>query len=56
MTALSTTEGFAATHPALTRPSNLGALPDRGAELMVLPLKLVGTEASPVRAIARVEG
>jgi kynurenine formamidase len=36
--------------------ANLGALPDRGAELIVLPLKLAGTEASPVRAIARVEG
>lgn len=36
--------------------ANLGALPDRGAELIVLPLKLEGTEASPVRAIARVEG
>lgn len=36
--------------------ANLGALPDRGAEIFVLPLKLEGTEASPVRAFARVEG
>ena len=36
--------------------ANLGALPGRGAELFVLPLKLEGTEASPVRAFARVEG
>jgi kynurenine formamidase len=36
--------------------ANLGALPERGAELIVLPLKLDGTEASPVRAVARVEG
>lgn len=32
--------------------ANLAALPDRGAQLMVLPLKLEGTEASPVRAAA----
>ena len=32
--------------------ANLAALPERGAHLMVLPLKLDGTEASPVRAVA----
>jgi arylformamidase len=32
--------------------ANLAALPERGAHLMVLPLKLDGTEASPVRAAA----
>lgn len=33
--------------------ANLDAVPDRGWELLVLPLKLHGTEASPVRAVAR---
>jgi len=32
--------------------ANLGALPDDGFTLLVLPLKLEGTEASPVRAVA----
>ena len=36
--------------------ANLGDLPERGAELFVLPLKLKGTEASPVRAFAMVKG
>ena len=47
---------FRASIPVIENLANLGALPDRGAELVVLPLKLEGTEASPVRAIARVEG
>ena len=34
--------------------ANLGALPSRGFTLMVMPLKLQGTEASPVRALALV--
>lgn len=33
----------------------LEQLPARGAELSVLPLKLLDTEASPVRAVARLE-
>ena len=32
--------------------ANLGALPLEGFTLLVLPLKLEGTEASPVRAVA----
>ncbi|MEN8006305.1 MAG: cyclase family protein [Candidatus Krumholzibacteriota bacterium] len=36
--------------------ANLGALPARGFTLMALPLKLQGTEASPVRAVALVPG
>jgi arylformamidase len=35
--------------------ANLAAVPDRGWDLIVLPLKLAGTEASPVRAVARLE-
>ena len=34
---------------------NLAAVPDRGFLLQVLPLKLDGTEASPVRAVAILE-
>jgi len=34
--------------------ANLGALPREGFTLLVLPLKLEGTEASPVRAVALV--
>jgi len=36
--------------------ANLGALPARGFTLLVMPLKLQGTEASPVRALAVVPG
>lgn len=35
--------------------ANLAAVPDRGFILQVLPLKLDGTEASPVRAVAILE-
>jgi len=35
--------------------ANLRALPDRGFGLQVMPLKLDGTEASPVRAVAILE-
>lgn len=35
--------------------NNLAALPDRGFTLAVMPLKLEGTEASPVRAVALVD-
>jgi len=35
--------------------NNLAALPDRGFTLAVMPLKLEGTEASPVRALALVD-
>ena len=34
--------------------ANLGALPSRGFTLLAMPLKLQGTEASPVRAMALV--
>lgn len=34
--------------------ANLGSLPARGFTLLALPLKLMGTEASPVRAMAMV--
>lgn len=34
--------------------ANLGALPDQGFTLLALPLKLEGTEASPIRAVAMV--
>jgi kynurenine formamidase len=34
--------------------ANLGALPREGFTLLVMPLKLEGTEASPVRAVAMV--
>ena len=36
--------------------ANLGALPSRGFTLLAMPLKLQGTEASPVRAWALVPG
>lgn len=36
--------------------ANLGSLPARGFTLLALPLKLEGTEASPVRAMAMVPG
>jgi arylformamidase len=36
--------------------ANLGALPGEGFTLLALPLKLEGTEASPVRAVALVRG
>lgn len=36
--------------------ANLRSLPSIGFTLMALPLKLEGTEASPVRAVAMVEG
>jgi arylformamidase len=35
--------------------ANLKAVPDRGFTLQVMPLKLDGTEASPVRALAMME-
>ncbi len=35
--------------------TNLQAVPDRGFTLQVMPLKLDGTEASPVRALAMLE-
>ncbi len=35
--------------------TNLKAVPDRGFTLQVMPLKLAGTEASPVRALAIME-
>ena len=35
--------------------ADLSGVPDRGWELMVFPLRLHGTEASPVRAVARLE-
>ena len=36
--------------------ANLGSVPEAGFTLLALPLKLEGTEASPVRAVALVEG
>jgi len=36
--------------------ANLGALPAQGFTLLALPLKLQGTEASPIRAVALVPG
>ena len=36
--------------------AHLGSVPDQGFTLVALPLKLAGTEASPVRAVALVTG